>query len=66
VEQIKWFIGDFRSFGLFDKKIALEVGGYDTKTVGRHGDYSSNEKIWRKKVKYRVASLILYVGQRLR
>jgi hypothetical protein len=21
------------SFGLFDKKIALEVGGYDTKTV---------------------------------
>jgi hypothetical protein len=46
VEQIKWFIGDFRSFGLFDKKIALEVGGYDTKTVGRHGDYSSNEKIY--------------------
>jgi hypothetical protein len=32
---------------LFDKKIALEVGGYDTKTVGRH--YSSNEKIYGEK-----------------
>jgi hypothetical protein len=37
------------AFGLFDKKIALEVGGYDTKTVGRHGIIVRMRDIWKKK-----------------
>jgi hypothetical protein len=50
-------------------KIALEVGGYDTKTVGEDMEIIVRMRRYmeEKKVKYRVAYiLILYVGQRLR
>ena len=45
------------AFGLFDKKIALEVGGYDTKTVGEDMEIivRMRRHMEEKKVKYRVA-----------
>lgn len=45
------------AFGLFDKKIALEVGGYDTKTVGEDMEIIVRMRRYmeEKKVKYRVA-----------
>jgi hypothetical protein len=55
--------------GAFDYLIALEVGGYDTKTVGEDMEIIVRMRRYmeEKKVKYRVAYiLILYVGQRLR
>lgn len=45
------------AFGLFDKKIALEVGGYDTKTVGEDMEIivRMRRHMEEKKAKYRVA-----------
>jgi hypothetical protein len=45
------------AFGLFDKKIALEVGGYDTKTVGEDMEIIVRMRRYmeEKKVKYKVA-----------
>lgn len=45
------------AFGLFDKKTALEVGGYDTKTVGEDMEIIVRMRRYmeEKKVKYRVA-----------
>jgi cellulose synthase/poly-beta-1,6-N-acetylglucosamine synthase-like glycosyltransferase len=45
------------AFGLFDKKIALEVGGYDTKTVGEDMEIIVRMRRYmeEQKVKYRVA-----------
>lgn len=45
------------AFGLFDKKIAMEVGGYDTKTVGEDMEIivRMRRHMEEKKVKYRVA-----------
>lgn len=45
------------AFGLFDKKIALEVGGYDTNTVGEDMEIivRMRRHMEEKKLKYRVA-----------
>lgn len=45
------------AFGLFDKKIALEVGGYDTKTVGEDMEIivRMRRHMEEKKIKYKVA-----------
>lgn len=45
------------AFGLFDKKIALEVGGYDTKTVGEDMEIIVRMRRYmeEKKAKYKVA-----------
>jgi cellulose synthase/poly-beta-1,6-N-acetylglucosamine synthase-like glycosyltransferase len=45
------------AFGLFDKKIALEVGGYDTKTVGEDMEIIVRMRRYmeEKKEKYKVA-----------
>ncbi len=45
------------AFGLFDKKIAIEVGGYDTKTVGEDMEIivRMRRHMEEKKVKYKVA-----------
>lgn len=45
------------AFGLFDKKIALEVGGYDTNTVGEDMEIIVRMRRYmeEKKIKYRVA-----------
>ncbi|MDP3312697.1 glycosyltransferase family 2 protein [Lutibacter sp.] len=45
------------AFGLFDKKIAIEVGGYDTKTVGEDMELIVRMRrvMEEQKVKYRVA-----------
>ena len=45
------------AFGLFDKKIAIEVGGYDTKTVGEDMEIivRMRRHMEEQKVKYKVA-----------
>ncbi|HJS01084.1 MAG TPA: glycosyltransferase [Flavobacterium sp.] len=45
------------AFGLFEKKIALEVGGYDTKTVGEDMEIivRMRRHMEEKKIKYKVA-----------
>lgn len=45
------------AFGLFDKKIAIEVGGYDTKTVGEDMELivRMRRHMEEKKIKYKVA-----------
>lgn len=45
------------AFGIFDKKIALEVGGYDTKTVGEDMEIIVRMRRYmeEKKIKYKVA-----------
>lgn len=45
------------AFGLFDKKIAIEAGGYDTKTVGEDMEIIVRMRRYmeEKKVKYKVA-----------
>ncbi|MFA9188517.1 glycosyltransferase family 2 protein [Flavobacterium sp. FBOR7N2.3] len=45
------------AFGLFDKKIALEVGGYDTKTVGEDMEIivRMRRHMEEQKIKYKVA-----------
>lgn len=45
------------AFGLFEKKIALEIGGYDTKTVGEDMEIivRMRRHMEEKKIKYRVA-----------
>ena len=45
------------AFGLFDKKIALEIGGYDTKTVGEDMEIivRMRRHMEEQKIKYKVA-----------